>query len=125
MTRVGSPVALAAARTRPNNVRPPRRRRDLSVPRRELEPPASRQISQRGAAASKLLVVLFANTLGSTDCRPELIILLKCLSLGLLLTTSALSATNVIDFNTNPTISGLYAWFGNVFDTNTPPAPAP
>src|SRR6266545_314579 len=49
--------------------------------------------------------------------------LLKGLALGLLLTTSARSATNIIDFNTNPTNSGLYALFGNVVGTNNLPAP--
>jgi hypothetical protein len=50
-------------------------------------------------------------------------ILLKGLALGLLLTTSARSATNVIDFNTNPTNNPIYSWHGNVVDTSNNPAP--
>src|SRR5512140_2262638 len=49
--------------------------------------------------------------------------LLQALSLGLFVTGSAQAATNVIDFSTDPTASGLYSWFGNVNDVNGTPAP--
>src|SRR5579859_3234620 len=49
--------------------------------------------------------------------------LLQALSLGLLASGSAQAATNVIDFSTDPTGSGLYSWFGNLNDVNGNPAP--
>src|ERR1044072_502601 len=50
-------------------------------------------------------------------------ILLKGLAVGLLLTISVRSATNVIDFNTNPTNNPIYSWHGNVVDISNNPAP--
>src|SRR5947207_13492956 len=43
-------------------------------------------------------------------------ILFKSFLLGLLLTASARAATTIIDFNTDPKLSGLYALHGNVQD---------
>src|SRR6266536_820271 len=50
-------------------------------------------------------------------------ILYKSLAAGLLLTTAARSATNFVDFNTNPTNNPIYSWHGNVVDISNNPAP--
>ena len=45
-------------------------------------------------------------------------ILFKSLVLGLLLAASARAATNIINFNTDPKLTGLYSLHGNVLDVN-------
>jgi hypothetical protein len=48
-------------------------------------------------------------------------LLIKTLAAGIVAAASAQAATNVIDFNTDPALSGLYTWFGNLADINGNP----
>jgi hypothetical protein len=48
---------------------------------------------------------------------------LACLAAMWWLCVSAPAATNIIDFNTDPALSDLYAWYGNITDVNNDNAP--